>query len=90
MRIRRLLCTVAAAALAVAAQAGTVVAQDEARVWHVQGIPGISIDVCVGGEEVYSNLRYTRWRLSTIPAGSKRVPGVPVRPARVPRAQVHR
>jgi hypothetical protein len=73
MRIRKLWCTVAGAVLAVAALAGPVAAQDEARVWHVQGIPGISIDVCVGSEEVYSNVRYTRWRHSMVPAGSKRI-----------------
>ena len=73
MRFGRRLCTIAGVVLAVAALAGPVAAQDEAKVWHVQGIPDVKLDVCIGDQEVYSGIRYARWRLSTIPAGQHRI-----------------
>ena len=41
------------------------------RVAFVQGIPGKTVDVCIGGNEVRSNLKYGKWFQRTVGAGSK-------------------
>ena len=41
------------------------------RVAFVQGIRGKTVDVCIGGNEVRSNLKYGKWFQRTAGAGSK-------------------
>ena len=48
-------------ALAIGMLAAPAAAQLDPRVAFVNGIPGRVVDVCIGNNEVRSNLRYGRW-----------------------------
>jgi hypothetical protein len=63
-----LLFACAAAAVAVPASAAVTT-----RVAFVQGIPGTSVDVCIGSKEVRSGLRYGGWFQRGLASGTKAI-----------------
>jgi hypothetical protein len=72
-RLKALLIGAIGAALAITALGAPVVAVDpgQGRVTIVQGIPGRVVDVCIGGREVKSGLRYGKVVVRTLEAGPK-------------------
>jgi hypothetical protein len=70
MKARKLGLAVATAALALVAVAGPASAATPATVNVVHGIPGVAVDVCVGGSAVKSNFKYGQQFRAQLPAGS--------------------
>jgi hypothetical protein len=72
--MRRLLLVVATAILVVGALApGGVAAASRTRVFHVQGIPDVAIDVCLGSKEVASKFVYGRFVMDLVPSDTYRL-----------------
>ncbi|MFN8619743.1 MAG: DUF4397 domain-containing protein [Chloroflexota bacterium] len=71
MKVRALVLAAATAALALSTLAGPAsAAPSGATVWVAHGIPGVTVDVCVGTDEVKSNFKYGRtFKLDAVPAG---------------------
>jgi hypothetical protein len=64
---------VACGALVLLTAAGAAVAAGEGTILFVQGRPGVSVDICVGGREVASKLAYGDHRLQQLGAGTVRL-----------------
>jgi hypothetical protein len=52
---------------------GAAAAADQGTILFVQGRPGVSVDICVGGTEVASKLAYGEHRLRRLDAGTVRL-----------------
>jgi len=70
MKLRRLALAAATAALAVTAAVGSASAATPATVNVAHGIPGVAVDVCVGGSAVKANFKYGQQFRAQLPAGS--------------------
>jgi hypothetical protein len=71
-QLRRILLIVGAATL-LGAVLGAPVTAAGGRILFVQGRPGTSVDICVGGKEVASGLEYGAHRARFVAAGSTRL-----------------
>jgi hypothetical protein len=69
-RVRLLITVVISTAITVAAFAAPVSAAS-AKLAIVNGIPGRTVDVCIGTNEVRSNLRYGRWTERSVTEGTR-------------------
>jgi hypothetical protein len=61
------------AALAIPILGGSALAAFPPHVAVVQGIPGKTVDVCIGNNEVKSNLRYGKWFERTVGVGNRTI-----------------
>lgn len=70
-RIQRLFLGVGTTALLAAALTVPAAAAGTGKVVFVQGTPGTKVDICVGGNEVVSNLAYAKYATRTLASGNR-------------------
>jgi hypothetical protein len=70
-QVKRLLMAGGMVALMAALLGAPVAAAGSGKVVFVQGTPGTKVDICVGGNEVVSNLAYAKYATRTLPAGNR-------------------
>jgi hypothetical protein len=73
MHRRSLVIAAATLSLAIGALGGPAAAQEPPRIAFVNGIPGRTVDVCVGNNEVKSKLKYGAWVQRTFNPGIRTV-----------------
>jgi hypothetical protein len=71
--MRRVVAIFIGAALAIGLTPAALAAPANAKVFVVHGIPGVAVDVCVGGSEVASDFRYGDVFSAGLPPGTYRV-----------------
>jgi hypothetical protein len=73
MRIPKAIPTAAVCAVLALGSVAAPAAAASPRLAFVNGIPGRSVDVCIGNSEVKSALRYGRWSQTTVSPGTRTV-----------------
>jgi hypothetical protein len=70
LRFRALATAVLTGSLAIAALAAPAAAGENATVWVAHGIPGATVDVCLGSTAVKTDFKYGQRFKASLPAGS--------------------